>query len=122
MRKHAQDSQSDQVDAAFNRVLAAEARVRAQVEECRQQAAAVMAAAEERQRRIRSRADASMLRARRIADRGVELALAELRAAGAQTQPDEPSADTLSRLDRAIGVLLDEVLGRDTAEGQETGS
>ena len=110
MAKRGQDSESDWVDAAFNRVLAAEARAREEVEACRAEAARLLAAAEDRSRRITGRADRRVRRAHRIADAGVERALAELRAVGVEREPDGLSEQTLSRLDRVIDALVTEIL------------
>ncbi len=110
MGKQANEAESDRVDRAFNRVLAAEAEAREQVEECRRQAAAILAAAEEQARRIASRADRRVRRAHRIADAGVEGALAELHAATVEAVPENPEGDALARLDRAIDDLVSEIL------------
>lgn len=122
MSKHAHDGESDRVDAAFNRVLAAEARVREQVEACRGQAAAILAAAEEQLRRIRDRTDERVRRAHRIADEGVERALGELRAASAHPECEALSADTLARLERAVQTLVEEILAPEAGEHPETRS
>jgi vacuolar-type H+-ATPase subunit H len=114
MGKHTKDGESDRVDAAFNRVLAAEAHAREQVEECRSQAAALLAAAEERARRIASQADGRMRQAHQIADAGVERVLAELRAVSVEDAPDGLSAEALTRLEGAIGALVAEILGPET--------
>jgi len=110
MVRQTHSDDSDRVDAAFNRVLAAEAKAREAVEECRQEAAAVLAAAEEHARRIASRADHRLLRAHRIADAQVARALSDL----LTPTPTEPKADldaeTLANLDRAIAALADEIL------------
>ena len=110
MGKQANEAESDRVDRAFNRVLAAEAEAREQVAECRRQAAAILAAAEEQARRITSRADRRVRRAHRIADAGVERALAELHAATVEAVPENPERDALARLDRAIDDLVSEIL------------
>ena len=110
MAKRGQDSESDRVDAAFNRVLAAEARAREEVEACRAEAARLLAAAEDRSRRITGRAERRVRRAHRIADAGVERALAELRAVGVEHAPEGLSEQTLSRLDRVIDALVTEIL------------
>lgn len=110
MGKQANEAESDRVDRAFNRVLAAEAEAREQVEECRRQAAAILAAAEEQARRIASRADQRIRRAHRIADAGVERALAELRAIPVEAVPENPEGDALAWLNRAIDDLVSEIL------------
>lgn len=110
MTKRRQDGESDRVDAAFNRILAAEARAREEVEACRAEAARLLASAEDRSRRITSRADRRVRRAHRIADAGVERALAELRTVGVEDEPEGLSEHTLSRLDRVIAALVTEIL------------
>jgi cell division septum initiation protein DivIVA len=110
MVRQTHNDDSDRVDAAFNRVLAAEAKAREAVEECRQAATAVLAAAEEHARRIASRADRRVRLAHRIADAQVARALSDL----LTPTPTEPAAgldaETLARLDRAIAALADEIL------------
>lgn len=117
MAKQTHDGESDRADGAFNRVLAAEARAREQVEECRRQAAATLAAAEEQARQITSRADRRVRRAHRIADASVELALTELLAPGVEAEPGELGGDALARLDRAIDALVAEILPPETRAG-----
>lgn len=117
MAKQTHDGDSDRADGAFNRVLAAEARAREQVEACRQQAAAIIADAEERARLITSRADRRVRRAHRIADAGLERALTELLAPGVEAEPGELGVDALARLDRAIDALVAEILSPKTRAG-----
>lgn len=117
MAKQTWVGESNQADGAFNRVLAAEAGAREQVEECRQQAAAIVAAAEERARLITNRADRRVRRAHRIADAGVELALAELLAPGVEGEPGGLEGDALARLDRAIDALVAEIFSQETRAG-----
>lgn len=71
--------ETDSVDHAINRVLAAEAAAREALSACEQQAAGLIVDAEARGRSIAQRAERRMRRAQRIADRGIERALAELR-------------------------------------------
>lgn len=110
MGKQAQESESDRVDRAFNLVLAAEAQAREQVEACRRQAAAILAAAEERARGIANRADRRVRLVGRIADAGVERAVAELLAAPVESGPMDLQGDALEQIDRAIGGLIAEIL------------
>ena len=88
------------VDAAFNRVLAAEAQARAAIERCRQQAAGRVAAAEREARAIARRAERRIQAAHRIADRGIARALTDLAAAGddanAGPTPDAAVVDALA--------------------------
>ena len=121
MGKQATEAESDRVDRAFNRVLAAEAKAREQVEACRKQAAVVLAAAEEQARRIASRADRRVRRAHRIADAGVERALAELRATTLEGEPVDLEREALARLDRAIDNLVAEILAPDAQTGPGAG-
>lgn len=114
MGKQTHDSESDRVDAVFNRVLAAEAQAREQVEGCRAQAAALLAAAEERARRIVRRADRRLRRAHAIADTGVARALADLKAAGAEGEPEAAPEEMLARLDQAIEALVSEIITQES--------
>jgi vacuolar-type H+-ATPase subunit H len=117
MGKQTQDGESDRVDAAFNRVLAAEAQARDQVEECRRQAAVILAAAEERARHIVNRADRRIRRAHRIADASVERALTELLATRTETEQDNPEGEALTHVDRAIAALVEEILAPEARAG-----
>jgi cell division septum initiation protein DivIVA len=72
------DGDVERIDAAFNRVLAAEAAARERVEACRGEAERLVARAEERARRIASRADDRVLAVQRLAETGLRRALADL--------------------------------------------
>jgi hypothetical protein len=97
------------MDAAFNRVLAAEAGARTAVERCREQAAAQVAAAEREARAIAARAERRIRAAHRIADRGIERALAELAASGPADDADPgPQAVAVEAL---AAALADEMIG-----------
>ncbi len=100
-----------QVDAAFNRVLAAEAEARARVEECRREAAAMVTAAEERVRRLVQRTEARILLAHRLADAGVARELGALRAREPSGGDEEPDGAARAQLDLAIFSLADEIIG-----------
>ncbi|MGE5154450.1 MAG: hypothetical protein ACM3ST_10565 [Bdellovibrio bacteriovorus] len=117
MARQTHDGDSNRADGAFNRVLAAEARAREEVEGCRKQAAAILAAAEEQARYIASRADRRVRRAHRIADAGVERALAELLTAGTEAEQGALEGEALKRLDRAIEALVAEILRPDARSG-----
>ncbi len=117
MGKQTHEGESDRVDAAFNRVLTAEAQAREQVEDCRKQAAAILVAAEEQARRIASRTDRRVRRAHRSADTGVERALADLLATGVEAGPADLEGDALVRLDRAIDALVAEILAPEAGSG-----
>lgn len=71
---------TNSVDRAINRVLAAEAAAREAVAACEQEASGLITEAEVQGRAIAHRAERRMRRAQRIAERGIERALAELRA------------------------------------------
>lgn len=100
---------SDRVDAAFNRVLAAEAEARQRVEECRRETSTILAAAEARARRITRRTDQRVQLAHRLADAQVAQALSGLLAEDAAKVPTDLDAD-MGPLDRAIATLADEIL------------
>lgn len=121
MGKQTQDGGSDRIDAAFNRVLAAEARAREQVEDCRKQAAAILTAAEEQARRITSRTDRRVRRAHRIADAGVERALSELLAPAAAAEPGGLADEAQTRLDLAIAALVEEILAPEVGDRSGAG-
>ena len=102
---------TDRIDAAFNRVLAAEAQARAQVEACRHQAAALIAAAEEQARSIVERMDRRLRLVHTIADARVAQALHALLPADAPAAQDADQ-ETAPGLDAAIEILVDEALSR----------
>lgn len=111
MGKQDRDGDRDRIDAAFNRVLAAEAQARLHLEACRQEAAALIAAAEARARAIRERTDRHLGRAHRTADAGVARARAALLPDPAPPDPPDGVAAPDAGLDRAIAALVDEILG-----------
>jgi len=94
------------VDAAFNRVLAAEAQARAAIERCRQQAAGRVAAAEREARAIARRAERRIQAAHRIADRGIARALTDLAAAGDGNAGPTPDAAVVDALAAALAAEL----------------
>lgn len=101
---------SGSVDEAMNRVLAAEQEARAAVAACRAEAEAVLARAEVHARRITHRAERRMRAAQRIADNGINRALAALHddadgAAEAVVAPDQ------ARLDAVVAALVRELTG-----------
>lgn len=110
MAKPIKTSDTDRIDAAFNRALSAEAQARAQVEACRHQAAALIAAAEEQARSIVERTDRRLRLVHTIADQRVAQAL---RALLLEHAPATQGADreTSPGLDAAIETLVDEALG-----------
>lgn len=98
-----------QVDAAFNRVLEAEARARLKVEECQRQAAAQIAGAAERAREVERRSEARTLLVHRLADASVARALANLQTVGETSEGRDLAAP--SRLDAVVAALADEMIG-----------
>jgi regulator of protease activity HflC (stomatin/prohibitin superfamily) len=97
------------VDEAFNRVLAAEAEAREQVEACRQ-AAEVLKDAEAHARRISNRTDRRLRLTHQIADQAVGRALGELAEVPAEPAVALPDDATLERLGRIIDRLAGEIL------------
>lgn len=108
-----------EADRAFNRVLEAEARARERIEECRREAAALVERAEARARRIEDRSEARLLLIHRLTDAGVER---ELRSLHTEAEQAENGLDALAmtRLERAIEHLADEILGLDRAPDRES--
>jgi vacuolar-type H+-ATPase subunit H len=105
------DVDVERIDTAFNRVLAAEAASRERVDLCRSEAERLVAAAEERARRIAGRADDRVLAVQRIADAGLKRALDALHDAVPPADREGLDAQTDARLARAIGALADEMIG-----------
>jgi hypothetical protein len=95
------------VDAAFNRVLRAEAEARAALADCRAQADARVTAAEQAARAIAGRAERRIRAAHRIADRGIERALADLATDGNGGEaPAAPDAAVVEALAAALAAEL----------------
>lgn len=95
------------VDAAFNRVLRAEAEARAALAHCRAQADARVTTAEQAARAIAGRAERRIRAAHRIADRGIEHALAALAADGnGGEEPVAPDPDDVEALAAALAAEL----------------
>lgn len=117
MARQAQADESDRTDAAFNRVLAAEAQARERLERCRQAAADLVAAAESQARAIAERTDRRVRRAHEISDTGVALCLRELLARGSANSPEDLSPSLTDGLDWAIARLADEILGTPPGSG-----
>lgn len=103
------DAQS--VDAAFNRILRAEQDAREAVAACRRQAEAIIAQAEQAVRTIVDRSEERIRGAHATADRGIERALAALRA----PLDNEPARVDASNAEEAAAVA--EVLARELTEG-----
>lgn len=101
--------QSEIVDPAINRVLAAEAEAREAVAECERQAAELVSRTETRCRLVSQQTERHMQRAQQIADQGVERALAELRAPLAAAGDSDLSADD-DRILALARALVEELL------------
>jgi regulator of protease activity HflC (stomatin/prohibitin superfamily) len=110
--RHSSESDPERIDAAFNRVLAAEAEARARVARCREEAERILASAEERAHRISSRADERILIVQQRADLALKQALAEIPSIPSEHPGAITDPATLSRLARAIEELADEMIGR----------
>lgn len=111
MSKESSDGDVERIDAAFNRVLAAEAAARERVDACRGEAEGLVARAEGRARRIASRADDRVLAVQRLAEAGLRRALAELAGVPSVTPGAELDPLTNAPLIRAIEALADEMIG-----------
>jgi hypothetical protein len=93
------------IDAAFDRVLAAEAAAKDGVAACRRAAADLIAAAQARARSIAEHTDQRMRLAHARADAGVA------RAVPVWSAPPPPAAAVPAGLDEAVETLIDELLG-----------
>lgn len=102
---------SDRLDQAFNRILAAEAEAREAVADCRSQAARLLGEAEAQARRIGDRTDRRLKLVHGIADRAVSRALAELPPLTDGLAADSLDASTRQRLRATIVQLADEIIG-----------
>ena len=85
---------ADSVDRAMNRVLLAEQEARDAVEQCRAEAARIIAEAEERARGFSQRAERRIKLAHRIADRAVERALQGLSGSDSEWESEILTRDT----------------------------
>ena len=119
MNRPADAIDADRTDNAFNRVLAAEAQARERVAACRQEAAALICAAEERARSIAQRTDGRVRRAHDIADAAMARTLGAPDTSPAHIPEDlppaPPPAETdalipIALLDQALDTLINEVL------------
>ncbi|EXJ14127.1 hypothetical protein [Imhoffiella purpurea] len=111
MKKTPLDEDAGRVDAAFNRVLEVEAEARAHLEVCRREAAELVAAAEERARRIERRTEARMLTVHRRADAAVDRARDSLSSSRTEWPDADPGLVDPPRLDRAVRALVEEIVG-----------
>jgi multidrug resistance efflux pump len=117
MVRQAPGGESDRIDAAFNRVLAAEAQARERLDQCRIEAADLVAAAESRARTIEERTDQLVRRAHGVADAGVARRLHELLTNTPAQSPEDPSPAPPDTLDWAIAILAHEILGAPRGSG-----
>ena len=101
---------ADSVDRAMNQVLLAEQEACDAVEQCRAEAARILAEAEERVRRIGEGAERRIRLAHRIADRAVERAQQGLRGPDAGPESEISAREARELVDRAVDLLVDEIL------------
>lgn len=106
------------VDQAMNLVLAAERDARLAVDECRAEAARIIAHAETRARALSGRSEARIKAAHRIANAAIARALADLAEVPAGVELDEPvegaphgAAAIPEPLAKAVETLVAEILG-----------
>ena len=111
MGDNSRGTEAASVDLAINRVLAAEREAREAVEQCRAEAALILNAAEERARAVTSRTERRIKAVHRIADRAVERALSELRKEPGDEVVPEEAGRAGGRLERALDVLVCEIVG-----------
>lgn len=109
-RRSAADD-TDRLDQAFNRILAAEAEARAAVADCHTEAARLLGEAEADARRIAERTDQRLKLVHGIADRAVSQALAELPQLTDGPPADSLDAASLERLQATVEQLVDEIIG-----------
>ena len=109
MTKQPPSKDTERMDQAFNRVLAAEAQARERVAQCRGEAAAIVSDATARARRIEEATDRRMGLAHQIADQGVERAMVQLQ--GEARALERAVAAEPERLERIVQTLADEILG-----------
>lgn len=117
MRGKRSDEDLERTDAAFNHVLEAEARARLAVETCRRRAGALLAAGAERIRDLERRTEARLLLVHRRSDASVAQALDQLKTGGAVDVAREPDAAALTRLEGAVEMLADEMIGAPSGAG-----
>jgi vacuolar-type H+-ATPase subunit H len=102
---------SDAVDRVINQVLEAEEEAREAVEQCRAQAARIVADAQEQVRRIERRTESRIKRAHRIADLAVDRAIRKLGSSESGQVTETPEREAAKMLDRVVDALVDEILG-----------
>jgi vacuolar-type H+-ATPase subunit H len=99
------------VDLAINSILAAEQDARDAVENCRGQAARILAAAEARVREIGQRTERRMKAAHRIADESVARSLGLLGEGDSRNVSKTAEGRSSDLVERAVDSLVDEMLG-----------
>jgi vacuolar-type H+-ATPase subunit H len=109
-RKSSGDSAS--VDAAINRVLAAEQSAREAIADCRKQARTLLDEARERAHRIEKSAEARISTITTLSNLGINRAIAGIEAqAISLTEKPEVSDAQVKRLGQMIDRLIDEMTG-----------
>lgn len=101
------------IDQAIDRVLLAEREGRAAVAACAEQAAIIVAEAHARADRIARRTEQRMQHVSRIADRRLEQLLREFDEVPPMPGDDRRTAPAEADLERAIGRLVDEMVGQE---------
>jgi hypothetical protein len=102
---------ADSVDEAINLVLTEERKARDDVDRCLAEAERMLDAAEDHARRIARRNEERIRTVHRIADQAVKRALDELEASPAGGAPPRGRGALDPRLDAAVRVLADEIIG-----------
>lgn len=112
--KASSDYRGEAAAAAFGRVLEAEAAAEAAVDECRRQAAALLAAARERQRALQGDVDGRMAGWRQRLTEKAEARVAELEIAAARcAEAAELDATAKDRIALAVARLSTELIEGD---------
>jgi hypothetical protein len=111
MARRSEADDSERLDQAFNRILAAEAEARAAVADCQAQAAQRLADAEARARRIAERTDQRLKLVHDTADRAVTAALAQLPPLTDAHPAEALDTAAQARLRATIAALADEIIG-----------
>lgn len=99
---------------AINRVLVAEKEARQEVDICRHKAALIIMNGRDRVRRIINRADKRIIKVHSISDRITERTLADFQINTALlSENDELDEKMLANVDKAIELLIAELIGKD---------
>ncbi len=104
-------SDSDVVDRVMNQILAAERHAREAVEQCRAEAAHILADAEERTRGIGRRTENRIRLTHKIADQSVDDALRKLRGPQSGQRAPAEEGEVRKLVDRAVDALVEDILG-----------